>query len=191
MHDFLRILLFSGTKKNLSQVCRVSEGMNITEKIECRYCGTLNDDAESLCVKCGGSLSDAIRRVVCDHCGFPLADGTQPVGKCVSCGKDVYLCEKHSERIEGDEVYCREHESECFIATAVIGTPLNPEIDLLRTFRDNWLVSNALGRAAVFSYYELSPPIARRAWNSRQLRRVLRQIVVEPALRLARAVLRE
>ena len=92
--------------------------------------------------------------------------------------------------MEGDEVYCREHESECFIATAVYGTPLHPKIDLLRKFRDDWLYGRLIGRMAIRTYYEVSPPIARYARKNERLRIILQQLIVEPALKLAQAVLR-
>ncbi|MHA2140361.1 MAG: CFI-box-CTERM domain-containing protein [Candidatus Thorarchaeota archaeon] len=159
------------------------------ERVECRYCGTTNDLGEIECSKCGASLSDAITHVACDRCGFPLYEGVNPIGQCVVCQTPVFLCNKHRKRVEDDEIYCREHESECFIAAAVFGTPLHPKIGLLRTFRDQWLSSRLIGRAAIRTYYELSPSIARRARRNESLRLILQQVVVEPGLRLARAVL--
>ncbi len=159
------------------------------EKVECRFCGRVYGEDETECAHCGGALSDAVRTIVCDRCGHRLGDGIDAVGGCVTCGKPVYLCAKHRKKIVEDEIYCKEHESECFIATAVIGTPLDPKIDLLRFFRDSWLISNPLGRAAVFTYYEVSPPIARAARRNETLKRILRNIVVEPGLRFARIIL--
>jgi hypothetical protein len=48
----------------------------------------------------------------------------------------------------------------CFIATAAWGTPLAPEVDRLRAFRDNTLLTGVLGTAAVDVYYRVSPAIA-------------------------------
>jgi hypothetical protein len=92
--------------------------------------------------------------------------------------------------VEDDEVFCREHETECFIATAVFGTPLHPKIDLLRKLRDEWLSGQLMGRMAIRTYYEVSPPIARYARRSERLRMILQQLIVEPGLKLARVVLR-
>jgi hypothetical protein len=47
--------------------------------------------------------------------------------------------------------------SSCFIATAAYGTPFAYDIDILRAFRDRFLVDNAVGRAFVETYYKLSP----------------------------------
>ena len=160
------------------------------KNIECRYCGKKNDAASLECDKCGASLSDSWIQVYCDRCGLPLGEGIDPVGECVTCKEPVFLCEKHKKKLAGDEIYCKEHESECFIATAVFGTPLDPKLDLLRQFRDQWLSSTSLGRAAVYTYYELSPPIARFARRNDTVKGVLRKTIVEPALKLARMLMK-
>ncbi|MFW9933534.1 MAG: CFI-box-CTERM domain-containing protein [Candidatus Thorarchaeota archaeon] len=122
----------------------------------------------------------------CDRCGIVLPEGTQPVGTCLKCQNPVYMCQNHRAKMVGEEIFCKEHESDCFIATAVFGTALDPQIDILRDFRDEWLLTSPLGKAFVFAYYEISPPIARRARHSILLRRILRRTIVNPALAMTK-----
>ena len=48
----------------------------------------------------------------------------------------------------------------CFIATAAYDTAMAKEIQILRRFRDEYLLANQVGQALVGIYYTISPPIA-------------------------------
>jgi hypothetical protein len=48
----------------------------------------------------------------------------------------------------------------CFIATAAFGSPLAGQVNILRQFRDKYLLSNVLGRKFVAWYYENGPVAA-------------------------------
>ena len=48
----------------------------------------------------------------------------------------------------------------CFIATATYGTPMAEEIEILRQFRDEYLLTSPVGQALIDLYYRVSPPIA-------------------------------
>ena len=51
-------------------------------------------------------------------------------------------------------------EGSCFIATAAYGSHLDSHVDTLRSFRDEYLMTNPVGSALVSVYYKLSPPVA-------------------------------
>ena len=65
----------------------------------------------------------------------------------------------------------------CFIATAASGSALEPQVVLLRAFRDRYLVTNAPGRAFVRWYERISPPLAARVRQSPPLRGLVRAIL--------------
>ncbi|MGI9308505.1 MAG: CFI-box-CTERM domain-containing protein, partial [Gammaproteobacteria bacterium] len=69
----------------------------------------------------------------------------------------------------------------CFIATAAFGTYWEPNVLVLRQWRDNFLLRNEPGRAFVAAYYRHSPPvadwIAEREWARAITRGVLTPLV--------------
>jgi lysophospholipase L1-like esterase len=62
----------------------------------------------------------------------------------------------------------------CFIATAAFGTELEPQVTLLKQFRDHYLLTNEAGQMFVQKYYQYSPPIADYIAEHESLRLVVR-----------------
>ena len=67
---------------------------------------------------------------------------------------------------------------DCFIATAAFGTALEGKIDVLRAFRDRYLLTNAAGEAFVAFYYKHSPPVANYIADREWLRAVVRTLLL-------------
>ena len=81
--------------------------------------------------------------------------------ECSTCGKKFY--------------YDLQRERQgCFIATAAYGTPMAEEINVLRKFRDSYLIHRDWGRKLISTYYTLSPPVADVIGKSDALKKVVR-----------------
>ena len=76
----------------------------------------------------------------------------------------------------------------CFLATAAWGTPLAPELWILRAARDRLLLPHPVGRAAVGLYYGASPPLARALAGSPIARLAVRALL-RPVVEAARVAL--
>jgi hypothetical protein len=66
----------------------------------------------------------------------------------------------------------------CFIATAAYGSPLHANLDILRDFRDRFLMTNRPGRALVGFYYRHSPPLADFIAGRDWLRAIVRLLLI-------------
>ena len=78
--------------------------------------------------------------------------------------------------------------SPCFIATAAYGTSLHEDINVLRDFRDEYLMPNPAGRAFVKIYYSTSPPLADVIRDNEGLRTAVRAGLVKPLVYTTRMV---
>jgi len=75
----------------------------------------------------------------------------------------------------------------CFIATAAYGTPTAEQIDVLREFRDVVLLESTAGSQFVALYYQFSPPVADFISGSNFLRTLVRELLVDPIVRVVEA----
>jgi hypothetical protein len=76
----------------------------------------------------------------------------------------------------------------CFIATAAYGTPLAEQIQILREFRDEYLLTNPLSQAFVDFYYKVSPPIAEFITEHPSLKPIVRAALLPAVAMSAMAV---
>ena len=72
----------------------------------------------------------------------------------------------------------------CFIATAAYGTPMAEEIEILREFRDEYLLTNPVGKGLVDFYYRVSPPMAEFITDNPSLKPIVRAGLV-PAVAMS------
>ena len=77
----------------------------------------------------------------------------------------------------------------CFIATAAYGSYLHPQVQLLRNFRDKYLMSNVPGQAFVTFYYRNSPPVADFIARHAVLRGITRLALTPVVLAVAHPLL--
>lgn len=72
----------------------------------------------------------------------------------------------------------------CFIATAAFGTPMAKQVDILRKFRDRYLLTNSAGRQFVTYYYQNGPIFADYIKTKPVIRGMVR-IALYPLIALA------
>ena len=78
----------------------------------------------------------------------------------VVCG-DIDTFTDHGNDLYAEAVdFGRTDGSACFIATAAYGSPAGRFIDLLRAFRDQYLLTNPIGQKWIDLYYRYSPHMA-------------------------------
>jgi alpha-tubulin suppressor-like RCC1 family protein len=87
----------------------------------------------------------------------------------------------------GGYVSCLLPSSGCFIATAAYGSPMAGEIEILRRFRDEYLLTNPLGQGLANIYYKVSPPVAEFITEHPSLKSMVR-VGLAPAVAMSAVV---
>lgn len=81
----------------------------------------------------------------------------------------------------GESTISSMDENNCFIATAAYGSPLAKQVDILRGFRDEYLLPNTFGKKLVTFYYNQGKPAAdyieSHPWLKPPVRTVLYPVV--------------
>ncbi|MDD4986031.1 MAG: hypothetical protein PHQ43_09620 [Dehalococcoidales bacterium] len=93
---------------------------------------------------------------------------------------------REGKRTTADPDEGQEKDSQCFVVTAVYGTPLAQEVNTMRTFRDEFLLRYQSGRLFVSTYYRVSPPAARFISSRRHLRSFLRTVLLAPVVSMVK-----
>jgi len=66
----------------------------------------------------------------------------------------------------------------CFIATAAFGSPMEHHVQILKDFRDSYLLDYKLGQKFISLYYQASPSIAETISKSETLRILTRWFLI-------------
>lgn len=99
-----------------------------------------------------------------------LSPGTYTL-KTEFLGNGVYLSSSDTDDFEVKAITKRKR---CFIAAASFDSPLASELDILRRFRDEYLLTNQFGVLAVEQYERFSPFLADFIAENENLRKLVR-----------------
>ena len=75
----------------------------------------------------------------------------------------------------------------CFIATAAYGIPIAEEVIVLRQFRNEYLLTNPIGKVFVDTYYKISPSISGFIRQHPVLKKMMRESL-KPLIWISRKV---
>ena len=140
------------------------------------YYGNNNDDNRMQCFNCKYSEAINGNREIsrCNRWNM----NTEEDDICNAFAFSTYwafdLEEKDKERRNrkleaAKKRYTQKSSEGCYIATAVYGGYEQPQVLVLRKFRDGVLKKNLLGRMFIKIYYALSPKVAEKLKNHKQI----------------------
>jgi hypothetical protein len=126
-----------------------------TLTISSSRCGYVNRPGEGVFVYDKGTVVDLVANAVGDN---PFVKWTGDVGTVADAEDATTSITMHDDYAITAAFECG--HAMCFIATAAYDTAMPEEIQILRDFRDEYLLTNSLGQGLVDVYYTISPPIA-------------------------------
>jgi hypothetical protein len=117
--------------------------------------------------------TNLIHRDFCPLCGDDLGPD---FGHFSLFGRVYYMCDACYKESAPN----RNNKEGCFIATACYLNYDHPDVLVLRSFRDDFLIKNKLGKSFVEYYYRVSPPIAVRLKKNTVLSTSIRILIFIP-----------
>ncbi len=137
------------------------------------------------------ALENMKNPVDCEHCGGTgkVEDGVtvpDPNGEPKTYGHHACPVCGGSGKTPGPTIDADERKRSCFVATVAFGDPDCRELDLLRSFRDERLLTNAWGQRAVAAYYRFGPKLATTIDRRPRLKAATRRALLALCRRLER-----
>jgi hypothetical protein len=137
----------------------------------------------------------SVPTILCPMCGLPMEImGREDVEKTSRSFRGkitrkiphlVYQCVKDKTEFH---LNLERRGGGCFIATAAFGTSMAHEINVLRSFRDNYLMRESAGRRFITVYYRTSPTIAKMIDKSKILK-LLTRAMLAPVIKTVQRAL--
>ena len=123
----------------------------------------------------GSPISSPVLEYYRDNCiGYPDGDAARIALE--HFGKATFF-----EIKEIHDSHTKSKSGGCFIAIAVYGQ-MTPEVEVLRHFRDEVLLSSAIGRKLVSLYYLFSPHIATLIGKSTFAKILIKAVILKPVI---------
>lgn len=124
------------------------------------------------------------QEIICPSCGqMTIVNVIDNKGEtstpCNNCKTEIKVVTDRHGKVQS--IY---KSSDCFIATAVYGTPHCDKVLTLRDFRDNHLIKYKIGRVFINFYYTYSPSLAKIIEKKRILKKTLSLLIITPTIKI-------
>jgi len=161
--------------------------MYVSSNVSSNVSGVIAVDFWRVCGENRTQLSSTTLLSATDTNGAYVQRAAEVVAPIFTTDARIRLLATHwinGTEIRFDEIGLFPVYGYCFIATAAYGTETATELDILRDFRDQVLLKNALGSRFVETYYEISPPVADFIARNDFLRAVVREVLIDPIVNI-------